>query len=99
HTRGYSRDEVLALIETLGPISLRTVMSQVPLFSDRQPRTPVFGAVIKALDTPGYQPDKAYHLLEQREYRLHEPQPDLPPFQTPLNFGYEALMQHEVWIA
>jgi hypothetical protein len=98
HTRGYSRDEVLELIETLGPISLQSIMSQVQMFSDRQPRTPVFDAVIQALDTPDYQHDKVYHLLEQRGYRLHEPQPDLAPFQVSHNFGYEALMQHEVWV-
>lgn len=97
---GYTRAELLALIQSLGPITPAALREQAPLFIEPRPHDAAWQALIGALaDAPQPPPGGARHFVEHVFKRqLRQPDPLADPYHRPPYAGWPEQLVQENWL-
>jgi len=97
--KGYTRDELIAQLQALGPPTLATIQRQAPLFIERRPHDQTWQALIGALADPPPAPEGgARHFVEHVFKRHGQMQDRLPdPYHRPLYSGWPERYIQDNW--
>lgn len=98
-TIGYTRAELIALIESLQPPTLAMFRAQAPLLVEPRPHDAAWQALLGALaDPPQPPPGGARHFTEQVFKRqLAQPDPLADPYHRPPYGGWPERFSQENW--
>ena len=98
--RGYTRAELVALLQGLGPPTLATIRAQAPLFIEQRPHDQAWQALIGALADPPQPPTGgARHFVEQ-VFKRHTLLPDrlADPYHRPPYAAWPEHVINENWV-
>lgn len=97
---GYTRAELLAVLQSLGPPSTAALAEQAPLFIEARPHDAAWLALVGALaDPPAPPAGSVRHFVEHVFKRqLHQPDPLTDPYHRPPYGGWPEQLVQENWV-